>query len=344
MNAVANEKSVKGDFSGQASIEFWGGHAEFYQANGQNRMRLEKDRVERVYAISRTIGSRFFQYYVGRQVVGPEPEQHMFFQVDHVLPFGYWLDRNEWIPVVHLGPEMTDDQRFDPYLAPPEIRPYFADYSQHCNVCHTTFPLGDLMSSRAGQIGRYAPHEMQFFLSEYLKDARPDIWDGSRDPWMLSDESLSNLTRAVREDAPANAVTLGVSCEACHLGSKAHAEGKLKKPQFFPSSPYLQKTSDSKIDAGRTRENVNWACGRCHTGKRPQFAAGMTTWNSVEFDDAMRGGCYSRLTCVDCHDPHTGIGPQWKPTPAEDDAKCLKCHERFKDTRTMRPARRATAA
>jgi predicted CXXCH cytochrome family protein len=83
------------------------------------------------------------------------------------------------------------------------------------------------------------------------------------------------------------------------------------------------------VDFGRTHDNVNWACGRCHTGGRPQFAAGMSTWNSVEYSDAMRGGCYSKLRCVDCHNPHRAIGPKWSLTADQDDALCLRCHEKL---------------
>jgi predicted CXXCH cytochrome family protein len=82
-------------------------------------------------------------------------------------------------------------------------------------------------------------------------------------------------------------------------------------------------------DFGRTHDNINWACGRCHVGTRPQFAAGMSTWNSVEYSDAVRGSCYSQLTCVHCHNPHQALGPKWTRTPEQDDALCLKCHERL---------------
>jgi predicted CXXCH cytochrome family protein len=60
----------------------------------------------------------------------------------------------------------------------------------------------------------------------------------------------------------------------------------------------------------------------------------MGTWNSIEYTDAMRGGCYSRLKCVDCHDPHQAIGPRWTRTPAQDEAVCLKCHQEFDDADT----------
>jgi predicted CXXCH cytochrome family protein len=89
------------------------------------------------------------------------------------------------------------------------------------------------------------------------------------------------------------------------------------------------ETGGAEPDFGRSHDNVNWACGRCHTGPRPQFAAGMSTWNSVEYADAMRGTCYSRLRCIDCHDPHRPIGPRWSLTADQDDALCVRCHDKL---------------
>jgi len=107
--------------------------------------------------------------------------------------------------------------------------------------------------------------------------------------------------------------------------------------RLFPSDPNLLVEDRGKPpDYGRTHDNLNWACGRCHTGNRPSFAAGMSTWNSVEYSDAARGSCYSQLRCVDCHAPHKALGPRWSPPPEKDDAVCLKCHATLGD-----PGRRA---
>jgi predicted CXXCH cytochrome family protein len=131
-------------------------------------------------------------------------------------------------------------------------------------------------------------------------------------------------------DAPRYAVTLGVSCEACHLGSKAHVEsGGKTPPEFFPVSPQLFVESSQVPDPGRTHDNINWSCARCHTGTRPAFAAGMSTWNSVEYADAAKGSCYTKLRCIDCHDPHQALGPKWTHPPERDDAACLKCHTTY---------------
>jgi hypothetical protein len=106
---------------------------------------LRRGTTRKIYQVNQTIGSRFFQYYVGKQLEGPEDNGHKFFRNNHVLPFGYWIDRSEWVPVVHIGSELPDEKRHDPFDRPATEPPFFSQYNQECNYCHTTFPLGDMM-------------------------------------------------------------------------------------------------------------------------------------------------------------------------------------------------------
>lgn len=330
MNARAAAATVLGDFSGNASIEYMDGRASFFRQDGDFCMRLERDGQQRLYTVHQTIGSRFFQYYVGTLREGPEPADHPFYHEDHVLPFGYWLDAREWVPIVHVGDEPPDGLRFDPF-DPPASGPTYAVYSQSCNSCHTTFPLGDLMLRVPEKIGKHAPHPLHFSVPEYLAEAHPSLWSSAANGERLSGEAFEEILGAMRRlDAREHAVTLGVSCEACHLGARAHAEGRLAKPKFFPSgAALLAEATAGGIATGRVPDNINWACGRCHTGQRPQLAAGMATWNSTEADDAFRGACYSELTCTHCHNPHEAIGKQWPLTDEQNDALCLKCHQKY---------------
>jgi predicted CXXCH cytochrome family protein len=338
MNARADAATVKGDFSGNASVTYKGGTATFDRQDDAYFMHLERDGEKRRYKITQTIGSRFYQYYVGNLVEGPEPATHHFYSKDHVLPFGYWLDQKEWVPVVHIGPEQKDAERSDPFK-PPDSGRHYAEYAASCNYCHTTFPLGDLLGRRTKQIGEFAPLAMHWQERDYLEEAHPDKVPMMED--VLRGGGRGEVSADVRGEGVRNpmldwdareyAATLGVSCEACHLGAREHVESRGKvRPRFFPASPHLlvEKTG-RPIETGRTHDNLNWACGRCHVGGRPAFAAGMSTWNSVEFSDAMRGSCYSKLRCIDCHNPHKPIGEKWTPTPDKDDGVCLKCHEKF---------------
>lgn len=328
MNALAQDSTIKGDFSGTQSIAYRGGRAKFEKGEDSSYlMKLERNGTTRIYRINQTIGVRFYQYYVGKQIEGPEPPSHHFYHKDHVLPFGYWLDRKEWVPVVHIGPELPDDERPDPFV-PPEKGSHYAEYAVSCNYCHTTFPLGDLFARRPHQMGEHAPVSMHWSMKGYLNETHPAEYQEMSQ--MIARGSSSHNPMA-DWDAPRYAVTLGVSCEACHLGAKAHAESNGKMlPAFFPTSPQLFIESSQPPESGRTHDNINWACARCHTGGRPMFAGGMSTWNSVEYADAAKGSCYTKLRCIDCHDPHQALGARWTHPPERDDATCLKCHNAYK--------------
>ncbi len=332
MNAPASPETVRGDFSPAAVISYRGGRATFGHTAGKYTMRLERDGTARAYEVTQTIGSRFYQYYVGKQTEGPEPPEHHFYRDDHVLPFGYWLTNREWVPVVHIGPEQADDERPDPYR-PPEKGPYYAEYAVSCNHCHTTFAFGDLVTRRPQQVGEHAPQTLHWALRDYLKQARPEDYPKVLDAMSAGARGAPPDMPFARWDSAHYAATFGVSCEACHLGCKEHVDSDGKTPpRFFPQDPQLLVEGGSKsapTDTGRTHDNLNWACGRCHTGTRPAFAAGMSTWNSVEYADAARGACYSQLRCIDCHPPHRALGPTWTAPPDKDDATCLKCHSAF---------------
>lgn len=331
MNALAGEESVRGDFSGTAVLHYLGGKATFFRAGTGFRMRLARDTTVREYAIHQTIGSRFFQYYVGSQLEGPEPDTHKFYKEDHVLPFGYWIDGDAWTPVVHVGDERPDDKRQDPFDRPPTRSPHYSVYSYGCNYCHTTFPLGDMMIRQPYLIGQHAPVALHLWTPEYLRHSRDELWNGDRDPTWFSDDQLQQLSKTMQKYGASNhAVTLGISCEACHLGSREHAADPKILPRFFPVAPELVVDDATQPpDHGRSHRNVNWACGRCHTGKRPEFAGGISTWNSIEYTDGQKGSCYSRLRCIDCHEPHTATGPGWTRTPTQDDQLCLQCHQQY---------------
>ena len=329
MNAVADDSTVVGDFSG-TSIDYLGGTATFFEQDGQFRMRLEREE-SRTYAIHETIGSRFFQYYIGKQIDGPESadQQTDPQRFNHVLPLGYWIEPGEWVPIVNVAQEEAPDgQRMDPFDAT-SYQANFCQYADACDQCHTTPPLGDLLSGNANQLAREVPLNIQWAVRAYLEEERPD-WLPSGHRSLPDDEAVELLNSLDAIPASEHAVTLGISCESCHLGCREHVENPKVLPAFFPVSPHLHSgTADEPNDLGRTHDNVNWACGRCHSGARPQFAGGMSTWNSTEYSDAMRGSCYSELKCIDCHNPHEAIGRQWTSTPAQDDARCVKCHEQY---------------
>ncbi len=325
MNQYATDDSVLGDFSGEQTISYLGGKGTFWREDGGFRMALERDGTRREFEIHQTIGSRFYQYYVGTMRAGPEPKDHAFYAVDHVLPFGFWLEREEWVPVVHLESNGPWDGSYDPFENGPRRQ-----YTQ-CNYCHTTFPLGDTLVRFPTLVGRHAPSKLHWLSSNYLEGAHPELWDTEKPAVDFSDDEINARTwTAMQFEAPKKAVTLGVSCEACHLGSKEHAEEKRETPDFLPTSPGLwMEQAPDPDEEQRRHDAINWTCARCHAGNRVSYANGIAAWNSVESTDAFRGSCYSEMTCVDCHNPHRAIGEEWSNAPDDDDAVCLSCHAQF---------------
>lgn len=343
MNAEATDETVLGHFNDGPPMAYLGGTARFYQEAGQRFMKLERGDVRRTYRVTRTIGSRFTQYYVGLLEDGPEPGDHKSRSVEQVLPLGWWIDREEWIPVVNVDKEGPDGTRWDAMADVSDIA-----YDQSCSVCHTTPTTGDWLLNPNGimRTGYHAPAKVDFDVRGYLQENHPDLVTAHLSGPPAGDAERKAIVSHIQsQNVRQTAVNLGISCENCHNGSAehVHASDQFKSailPHFFPvSSNVVVHAKNPGSVHSRNPNSVNFVCARCHTGSRPLYAGGMATWNSVEFSDAEAGYCYIRkrdqhpeleiLACTACHDPHEAIGPAWTKTPDHDDAACLKCHTKY---------------
>ena len=331
MNARASADHIRGDFAGQNAIAYLGGKGRFWRQGDQFFMAAERGLVKRVFKINRTIGSRYFQYYVGQQLSGPEPADDPRYRVDHVLPFGYWLAKRQWVPTVHINDERSEDS--DNSLNNPYESFLFSDYDRRCSQCHTTLAMGDWLLRSPDVAGHYSPYRFTMALSDYLERNRSTPL--AQAPARAGNREVDDLLRQLVENSlPAPILHLGIECETCHNGGREHvADPEHVPPHFFPTSPLIQARLPQENPHGRTHDNVNWICARCHNGGRPLFPGGIATWNSVEYSDAMRGGCYSQLKCIDCHDPHKATGATWPHSEEHDDGLCLRCHQVYREAR-----------
>jgi hypothetical protein len=309
MNATAGATTpaggaaVRGDFDG-ARLRYGDGVATFERAGGEYVMRLARPgKVERRYRVTRTIGSRYLQEYVGVQTAGPEPAGDPVYATEIRLPFGYWLARPGWYPQPYYDSwfpaEYAEDgtPRYDPFFPEPTA------WASRCAWCHNTYAF-DARLARSDALG--VGHGLeQFYRGTAVAD--PDL-----------------------ELAPiAELVTVGISCESCHLGGRDHADGGAI--WFTPRGPDLVRRAPGPALGGRDDAVViNAICAQCHSTPAPRFPDGASARNSSEALDLAAGAC-AGIKCNDCHDPHTaGPGPLAPDQPAHL-AACAGCHTMASD-------------
>ena len=350
-NLAPNVDSVKGDFSGESSIDYLGGKATFYQENDEYRMKLLRDGLERIYRVTGTVGGRYFQAYSGRLIEGPEPEDHFVRHKDIQLPFNYQIDRGQWVPPTHPGGVAAPAEKDpDPFGADGHV----VNFDQQCVICHTTRPLGDWLVADSGKtrVVFHAGRPLGFWLGAYIANVHPEYLPADKPIHLVPDERVEFILKEMDNiSIEHGSVSRGVSCEACHLGTRQHAnlstpETNGQPTRYFPSSRFLviPKPEGTEAEAeeevwGRSANNLNFMCARCHTDERPRYANGMSISYGASLSDADRGHCYhaaevgsgpqSQLTCVTCHDPHKSAEREWNQTPEQEDARCVKCHNEF---------------
>jgi predicted CXXCH cytochrome family protein len=160
---------------------------------------------------------------------------------------------------------------------------------------------------------------------------------------------------------------LGIGCEACHLGALEHVRDPRKHPSFEPRSAFftvkwpgapsppaspaspapgaVAATAAERLRATR----INRTCARCHqvlfSGYEPTWEggsrhgnAGGSHINSGEARDLLLGACASKLSCVECHDPHASDATAKLRAldAAGKDALCTKCHAKYAAPEALR--------
>jgi hypothetical protein len=291
-------------------------------------MALERGgRPVRRYEVTRTVGTRFMQFYIGVQREGPEPAGHAVYR-EHMLPFAWWVSLGRWLPKPYFdtdGPEELDGDGVPVVEGVDRVRDV-RPYNAVCMNCHNTYayayrifePMyaGFPAATVAAALGP---------LGERLSAAVPVR------PTAESFKSING-----RLDPDRHLVTLGISCESCHFGCREHAAGG-GPPRFLPTSPFVRVTPrdpDRPPTGGRKdAATVNGICAQCHSGNTHFFPNRAARENSREALDFERGACASELRCVSCHEPHTAGPPPGGPDRPEHVALCANCHETYRDPR-----------
>lgn len=322
MNQNADEKSVRGDFNG-ARLTMPQGEARFSREAGAFTMTLERaGKPVRKYQVTRTVGSRFMQFYIGRQTEGPEPKTHALYTTEAKLPFAYWFRLKRWLPESYFDPFEMEHRADGSLTHEPFDRPEVLAFSQNCMVCHNTYPY-------VYRLGVPAPR-MGFPSSDLHVDVPAVRVELDKALGPSTEPGIATITRL----RPEHLTRLGVSCESCHFGGRSHVNGE-GKSLFLPTSPLFSiEPNDPQHRAFSSSQNayaVVSICTQCHSAKAQTFPNGAGVSNSREALDLQAGACTSKIKCNDCHDPHRAGAPEAAPdAPAHVDA-CVRCHGKYRE-------------
>ncbi len=310
MNRNATATTVVGNFSG-GRLDYAGASVVFSKGFGEYTMTLYRDdEFVRQWKVTRTVGSRFVQMYIGVQSKGPEAPNDPVYTEEVKLPFAYSIERSEWFPQTYtvpgLYPEYDANGKLSPaydILSKPGI-----SWKTLCTKCHNTYPyVSRLLLVPNNRLAGFPANDVK------LKSSVAASF-GNLESWEL--------------------VQMGISCESCHFGGREHAlEGA--SISFVPRSQDLDLSGAGTAQiTGSERNNfvINAICAQCHSAEPPAaFANGASVFNSGEASDLALSKCASKAACSTCHNPHragpTSAGVADAPRHIE---ACVGCHAKYR--------------
>jgi hypothetical protein len=327
MNQLPTRETVRGNFNNHV-LHLATGDVHFTtDSDGYHVTTRQGGQVIRRWRITRTVGTRYIQFYIGILTEGEESPQSPA-RREHMVPFCWWFAINRWLPKHYFdpdGPELLRDgipltQGLDHYT---DIRPW----TSVCLCCHNTVPYA-----------YRAVHKIYAGFPNATVAIAPGLLGKELSPAVLLEPTLIGFEQINGElDPEKHLVTLGISCESCHFGGREHALSE-RKISFVPRSPYLKLTRQEK---GRVVTNdrknpatINGICTQCHDGNALLFPNGCSEFNSREGLDFNLGACSSQMTCVHCHEPHTAGPPEGAPTNPLHVAVCVDCHKQYHDAKS----------
>ncbi len=317
MNQNVSKAAVLGDFSG-TKLHYGEGYVEFTTGDGEYQMVIyHKEQFVRRYQVTRTVGSKVFQMYIGKQIAGPEPKTDPIHQQERKLPFTYLIKRGEWLPETYDEPQYRPEYDASGQLTEHHAyhtRNFRAVWQESCLWCHNTYPYNARLQKR---MGGFPPKDVT--LEKVLN---PIVFGNSLRAHALPEMHLS---------------TMGISCESCHFGGREHVQEQ-REIRFLPHGEHLhfpKATLELTDNARQSPYVTNAICAQCHSAGQPKFPNNASTWNSSESLDLQGGACATEIRCIDCHNPHRAL-----PKDPRADLNhglmhsvqaCVRCHEPYRD-------------
>lgn len=287
--------------------------------DGRRFLSLSHAGAASLFRITKVIGGRYREDFVGEQV---EPAH----------PNAAALDAQRVLPLSFLKFDGT--LRYKGYSVMVHERNTLEAglvWQKACILCHNTAPqfvalydelFGPGAQAYQGSASNELPADKAF---RYVIDDAAGMRDElTRELHLLGAEGgLPNNPRHALDIAISNTregfsesalVELGVGCESCHGGARAHALDPRVKASFAVESSFMHvETAQGGVPTHA--QDINRSCAKCHTvlfsqypftweGGERRHAPGGSTTNSGEARDFLLGHCSAAMDCTTCHDPH----------------------------------------
>ncbi len=361
MTRLPKGAQVQAPFDGSV-FTFKGDHVRL-ETNGSERfVRLETVRSgTQIFRVTKVIGGHHREDFAGVEVASTAPGAPIVGDPDDelVLPLSFLINKKAF--------------RYKGYSVMVHERPYLragVAWNKACIFCHNTAPyFSSMLGPLAGPgVRTYQGEIVDPLLPEdrrwdfevtsadrlreelskeigFLHGGGPEV-----DAALSPHDSLVKAVNATQANfGESKLLEVGIGCESCHGGSRAHVMSPSVLPSFEPRSDFVRVKAASGKHPPRS-EFINRTCARCHQvlftgypftwegGMRSQ-APGGSNINSGEARDLLLGACASAMSCVDCHDPHAKDGQAkmraLETTPAGN-AVCLRCHEKLRSPAALR--------
>jgi len=348
MTRDAANTEVAAPFSGESFV-LRGDEARMLAEGGRRYVRLtSKYDGERLYRVTKVIGGRYREDYAGVEVSGTEANARMLSD-EYVLPVSFL--------------RFSRDYRYKGYSVMTPERPGLkrgARWRTTCIFCHNTVPyLSTVLDELHGEgapvyqgsasVELPAERRSKFTITDEAALGRAlhaelERLGADNQP---ADDILAELRAAIvatrRYFGEQHLVELGVGCEACHGGARAHAaDPSHVRPTFSLVSDFVRVSAPGG-GTPTPAQDVNRTCAKCHTvlftrypytweGRSRDHAPGGSHINSGEARDFALGGCSAQLACTRCHDPHAEDARERLEALGGEpgDALCVQCHERLR--------------
>lgn len=365
---------VKGTFDGTV-FRFKDDTAKLETSGGARFVTIQSKKFGTgTYRLTRVIGGHHREDYAGVLVAAPRPELVPAPGAEElVLPVSWVFTPSPGGGGGGGGKEAKGSLRYKGYSVMVKGRSGLHAgpvWNETCIFCHNTPPyLSTVLGALAGPGAK--PYQGEVVDPLLPRERRAEwIVTDARELSSALEKELARIGVKRSRPTPVQAVAatrssfrrehlveLGIGCEACHLGSAEHVRDPSKLPSFEPRSAFFAVKWPSPsapvpaADAGAQLRatRINRICARCHqvlfSGYEPTWEggsrhgnAGGSHINSGEARDMILGSCASKLSCVECHDPHEpdATAKLRLLGAAQQDALCTKCHERYSSPQALR--------